>query len=97
MFNALITSLSLTIKLQFELVEMVRVLVGIEVLDQFDFELISFQRKMREEVVKVLKYFFKFLNFFDVDEVCNMLAIMLDPRFRSLRVVENLVGPRDVI
>jgi hypothetical protein len=46
---------------------MVQVLNGIEVLNQFDFELISFQRKMREEVVKVLKSFFKFLNFFDVD------------------------------
>jgi len=58
---------------------MVQVLDGIKVLDQFDFDLISFQRKMQEEVVKVFKPFFKFLNFFDVDWVHNMLAIMLDP------------------
>jgi hypothetical protein len=40
---------------------MVKILNGIEALDQFDFELISFQRKMWEEVVNVLK---PFLHFF---------------------------------
>jgi len=46
---------------------MVQVLNGTELFDQFDSKLISFKIKMWEEVVKVLKSFFKFLNFFDVD------------------------------
>jgi hypothetical protein len=36
---------------------MVQVLDGTKALDQFDYELISFQRKMWEEVVKVFKPF----------------------------------------
>jgi len=66
-------------------------------LDQFDLDLISFQRKMQKEVVKVLKPFLQFLNLFYVDQVHNMLAIMLDPQFKSLRVMENLVGSGDAI
>jgi hypothetical protein len=36
---------------------MVQVLDGTNALDQFDYELISFQRKIWEEVVKVFKPF----------------------------------------
>ncbi len=32
-----------------------------------------------------------------MDQVCNMLAIMLDPRFKSLQVVRFLVGHGDAI
>jgi hypothetical protein len=52
---------------------------------------------MQKEVVKVLKPFLQFLNLFYVDQVHNMLAIMLDPQFKSLRVMENLVGSGDAI
>ncbi len=48
-------------------------------LDQFDSNFISFQRKMQKEVVKVLKPFLQFLIFFNANQVHNMLAIMLDP------------------
>jgi hypothetical protein len=47
---------------------------------------------MRIEVVKVIKYFLLFLQAYDLHQVHNMLVLMLDPRFKSLRVVENYVG-----
>jgi hypothetical protein len=43
-------------------------------------------------VVKVIKPFLEFLKSFDVREAHNMMAIMLDPCFRALRIMENLVG-----
>jgi hypothetical protein len=46
LFNALIIAITLTIKLQTKLVELVQVSNGIEVLDQFDSKHISLQRKM---------------------------------------------------
>ncbi len=46
LFNVLIIAITLTIKLQTKLVELVQVSNGIEVLDQFDSKHISLQRKM---------------------------------------------------
>lgn len=42
---------------------MEQVLDGTKALNQFDYEHISFQRKMLEEVVKFFKPFFQFLNY----------------------------------
>ncbi len=70
---------------------------GIKALDQFYYEFVSFQRRMWEEVAKVLKPFLQFFNFFDVDHVHNMLAIMVNLQFKSLWVVNNLVGHGDAI
>ncbi len=36
--------------------------------------------------------FFLFLKTFDPHNVHNMVAIMLDPHFKSLRIVENYVS-----
>ncbi len=36
--------------------------------------------------------FFLFLKTFELHNVHNMLAILLDPRFKFLRIVENYVG-----
>ncbi len=47
---------------------------------------------MRAEIVKVIKPFLQFLQAYDSKQVHNMLALMLDPRFKSLKVVENYVG-----
>jgi hypothetical protein len=46
--------------------------------------------------VKVLKFFITFLKSYDANQVHNMLAIMLDPRFKHLHVVENYVGQGNV-
>jgi len=44
------------------------------------------------EVVKVIKPFLQFLQAYDSQQVHNMLALMFDPRFKYLKVVENYVG-----
>jgi hypothetical protein len=46
LFNVLITTITLIIKLQTKLVELVQVSNGIDVLDQFDSKHIYLQRKM---------------------------------------------------
>jgi hypothetical protein len=60
-----------------------------DVLDAFDVELIIFQNNMCAKVVKVIKPLLQFLQAYDSHQVHNMLALMFDPRFKSLRVVEN--------
>jgi len=49
------------------------------------------------EVIKVIKPFLELLGSFDAGHAHNMVAIMLDPRFKTLRIVENLVGCRNAI
>jgi hypothetical protein len=63
-----------------------------DVLDAFDAELIIFQNNMRAKVVKVIKPFLQFLQTYDSHQVHNMFALMFNPRFKSLKVVENYVG-----
>jgi hypothetical protein len=41
-------------------------------------------KNMRHEVVKVIKPFLQFLKTFDYCQVHNMLALMLDPHYKSL-------------
>ncbi len=47
--------------------------------------------------MKVFKFFWNFLKAFDSCQVHNMLALMLDPCFKSLRVVENFTGHDNAI
>jgi len=47
--------------------------------------------------VKVFKHLIFFLKAFNFRQVHNMLALMLDPHFKSLRVVESFVGHGNVI
>jgi hypothetical protein len=63
-----------------------------DVLDAFDVELIIFQNNMQAKVVKVIKPFLQFLQTYDSHQVHNMFALMFNPRFKSLKVVENYVG-----
>jgi len=43
------------------------------------------------------KTFFPIFNILKFGQVRNMLAIMLDPQFKSLQVVKSLVGHGDAI
>jgi hypothetical protein len=52
---------------------------------------------MSLEVVKLIKPFWEFLKAFDVRQAHNMMAIMLDPRFKALRIMANLVGRANAI
>jgi len=70
---------------------------GNETFDFFDVELHTLKKNMRQEVVKVFKHFVEFLKAFDFCQVHNMLALMLEPCFKSLRVVESFVGHGNVI
>jgi len=57
---------------------------GFQILDKFDLELLTLQKNMRQEIIKVIRPFLFFLKIFDPHNVHNMLAIMLDLRFKSL-------------
>ncbi len=63
-----------------------------EIFDSFENEIFVLHRNMRLEVIKVIKPFLQFLRTFDGGQVHNMMAIMLDPHFKSFRIVENLLG-----
>jgi hypothetical protein len=45
----------------------------------------------------VIRPFLNFLKLFYSHQVHNMLALMLDPCFKSLWVVENYVGHKNAI
>ncbi len=65
---------------------------GFEILAEFDLELLTLQKNVRQEIIKVIRPYLFFFNIFDPHNVHNMLAIMLDPHFKSLWIVENYVG-----
>jgi hypothetical protein len=44
-----------------------------------------------------LKPFLEFLKSFDFCQIHNMLALMLDPRFKSLQVMKSFVGHNNAI
>jgi hypothetical protein len=54
----------------------------VDVFDPFDFEMLLFQKNMVAQVIKVIKPSFCFLIAYDPHQICNMLALMLDPRFK---------------
>jgi hypothetical protein len=58
----------------------------------FEVKIFLLQKNMWLEVIKVIKLFLEFLRSFDVGQAHKMVAIMLDPRFKALCIVENLVG-----
>jgi hypothetical protein len=64
---------------------------GLEISDSFENEILALQINMRLKVIKVIKPFLQFLKTFDGGHTHNMMAIMLDPCFKSLCVVENLL------
>jgi hypothetical protein len=44
------------------------------------------------DTICVLQWFFDFCDKFDAFMAHNMLALMLDPRFKTLKCVTNLIG-----
>jgi hypothetical protein len=55
-------------------------------------ELICWASNIRKEVCGVLDIFLSFLKKFDEKKTHNMLAIMLDPRLKSLHLVSSFIG-----
>ncbi len=58
----------------------------------FDVELEILYARMAHEAICVLQLFLDFCDKFDASMAHNMLALMLDPRFRFLKCVTNLIG-----
>jgi hypothetical protein len=63
---------------------------------EFEYELEILYRRMASEVATVLQPFLSFARTFDAGKAHNMLALMLDPRFKDLEVILNYVG-HDVV
>jgi hypothetical protein len=55
-------------------------------------ELICFAFNIRKEVCGVLNSFLSFSKKFNERKTHNMLALMLDPRFKSLRLMSSFIG-----
>jgi hypothetical protein len=89
LFDALVTTINLILAMEFQPNPSID---GSETCDQFDVEFHMLNKNMWQEVVKVTRPFLQFLKVFDSCHVHNMLALMLDPRYKSLQVFENCVG-----
>jgi hypothetical protein len=63
-----------------------------DALDASDVEFFIFLNNMQAKVVKVIKPFLQFLQAYDSQQMHNMFVLMFDPRFKSLKVVENYCG-----
>ncbi len=70
---------------------------GSKILNEFDLELLTLQKKCNRKSLRWLDLSFLFLRTFDPHNVHNMVAIMLDLCFKSLQIVENYVGHCGVI
>jgi len=55
-------------------------------------ELFLLASNIRKEVINVLGSFLSFLNKYEYKKVHNMIFLMLDPRFKSLRILSSFVG-----
>jgi hypothetical protein len=70
---------------------------GLEIYDSFESEILVLHINMQLKDIKVIKPFLYFLRTFDGGQAHNMMAIMLDMHFKSLCVVENLLGRGNAI
>jgi hypothetical protein len=52
---------------------------------------------IRKEVCGVLDSFLSFFKKYKGNKTHNMLSLMLDPRFKSLRLVSSLIGQKQAI
>jgi hypothetical protein len=64
----------------------------LEISDLFETVICLLNMYMWLEVIKVIKLVLEFLRSFDARQAHNTMAIMLDPCFKALHIVENLVG-----
>lgn len=60
--------------------------------DLFDDEFLVFQSHIRDEVIVVLEPFLKFVVSYDPSKAHNILSLMLDPRFKEMKLVTDYIG-----
>ncbi len=66
-----------------------------EEINVFDYELEKLIFRMKRQVLKVFLPFISFIHGFK-KKIYNMLAFMLDPRYKSMRLVITYLG-REVV
>jgi hypothetical protein len=47
---------------------------------------------IKKEIIKVIDFFLSFLTRYNEKKTHNMLALMLDPRFKNLRLIFSFIG-----
>jgi hypothetical protein len=52
----------------------------------------TFAVNMKKEVYGVINYFFSFLTKYDENKFHNMLPLMLNPTFKSLKLISFFIG-----
>jgi hypothetical protein len=52
----------------------------------------TYAKNIKKEVISVVDSFFSFLTTFDERRTQNMLALILDIRFNSLRLIYSFIG-----
>jgi hypothetical protein len=56
------------------------------------YELSCLASNIKKEVIKVLDSFLSFLKKYEEKKAHDMLPLMLDPRFKTFRLVSSLIG-----
>jgi hypothetical protein len=86
----LVVAITITLTMNME-AELMQLFNPFEVSNPFGAK-IQLHMNTRLEVTKVITPFLDLLRSFDAKYVHNMMAIMLDPHFKALWIVEGLVG-----
>lgn len=89
--DALATALNLCIQLHKEQIEKELVSPKLEA-GNFESELEVLQARMMSEVINTLAPFLSFTVSYSAKHAHNMLALMLDPRYKGLSLVKDYVG-----
>jgi hypothetical protein len=65
--------------------------------DFFDHELKEFKVRMKLHILEVFSPLISFLDAYDRKKGHNMLALMFDPRFKSMKLITNFWGHENVV
>jgi hypothetical protein len=91
--DALVSAMSISVKLQAKSNRCEAAVPPLQVGD-FDSELEILYGRISKAGVQVLKPFLDFTGKFNRDKSHNMMAIMLDPRYKGLQSISKFVGPQ---
>ncbi len=91
LFDALHATFSICLKLQNEY-NLWATIIPRLMCGEFDAKLEILYVRMAHEAICVLQSFLDFCDKFDASMVHNMLAFVLDPKFRTLKCVTTLIG-----
>jgi len=91
-----IISMSLKLKEENKIIPSFESLMEDDSIISNELSLLAF--KIRREVINVLNSFLSFLKKYENRKAHNMIFLMLDPRFQSLRIISSFVGrEQDII